>query len=85
MRTGEKLFKFLASLMLQGFYGTVIIRFESGKATHVETETRRMWQYGDLPEQIEEAGALACFVSELEPTRNLLKPRPSSACITRNG
>ncbi len=35
--------------MLQRFYGTVTIRFDSGKATHVETETRRMWQYEDLP------------------------------------
>ncbi len=50
MRRGEKLFKFLASLMLRRFYGTVTIRFESGKVTHVETETGRTWQYKDLPE-----------------------------------
>ncbi len=49
MPRGEKLFRFLADLMLQGFYGTVIIRFESGKVTHVQMETRRMWQYKDLP------------------------------------
>ena len=54
MKTGEKLFKFLASLMLRGFYGTVTIRFESGKVTHVETETRRAWQYKDLPDAREE-------------------------------
>jgi hypothetical protein len=24
---------------------------ESGKVTHVETETRRMWQYKDLPDE----------------------------------
>ena len=50
MRAGEKLFKSLAGLMLDKFYGTVTIKFESGKVTHVETETRRMWQYKDLPE-----------------------------------
>ena len=49
MPKGEKLFKFLASLILRKFYGTVIIRFEAGKVTHVETETRRMWEYEDLP------------------------------------
>ena len=47
----EKLFRFLAGLMLQRFYGTVTIRFQAGKVTHVETETRRTWQYGDLPER----------------------------------
>ena len=50
MKTGEKLFHFLARLILDKFYGSVTIRFESGKVTHVETETRRMWQYKDLPE-----------------------------------
>ena len=49
MKKGEKLFRFLASLILREFYGTVTIRFESGKITHVETETRRMWRYRDLP------------------------------------
>lgn len=51
MKTGEKLFSFLATLILDKFYGTVIIRFEKGKVTHVETETRRMWQYKDLPDK----------------------------------
>ena len=51
MPRGEKLFRFLASLILRKFYGTVTIRFEAGKATHVEMETRRSWQYGDLPEE----------------------------------
>lgn len=50
MPRGEKLLKFLAKLMLVGFYGTVTIRFQSGKVTHVETHTRRMWEYKDLPE-----------------------------------
>ena len=49
MKTGEKLFHFLARLILEKFYGSVTIRFESGKVTHVETETRRAWQYKDLP------------------------------------
>ena len=50
MKTGEKLFHFLARLILDKFYGTVTIRFEHGKVTHVETETKRMWRYKDLPE-----------------------------------
>ncbi len=48
---GQKLFRFLASLMLRRFYGTVTIRFEGGKVTHVEMETRRVWQYKDLSDQ----------------------------------
>jgi len=46
---GEKLFRFLASLMMRDFYGSVTIRFEGGKVTHVETATRRMWVYQELP------------------------------------
>jgi len=49
MKKGEKLFRFLASLILCEFYGTVTIKFENGKVTHVETETRRKWQYDELP------------------------------------
>ena len=49
MKTGEKLFHFLAGLILDRFYGTVTIRFESGKVAHVETETRHHWEYKDLP------------------------------------
>ena len=41
----------LAGLMLQGFYGSVTIRFESGKVTHVDVETRRRWEYRELPER----------------------------------
>ena len=52
MKTGEKLFHFLAKLVLEKFYGSVTIRFEHGKVTHVETETKRMWQYKDLPHQM---------------------------------
>ena len=53
MKTGEKLFHFLARLILEKFYGSVTIKFEAGKVTHVETETRRTWKYQDLPEQAE--------------------------------
>lgn len=49
MKAGEKLFHFLARLILEKFYGSVTIRFESGKVTHVETETRRTWEYRNLP------------------------------------
>ena len=49
MKAGEKLFHFLARLILDKFYGSVTIRFEHGKVTHIETETRRVWQYKDLP------------------------------------
>ena len=55
MPRGERLFKFLAGLIVRKFYGTVIIRFESGRVTHVETESRRMWRYGDLPEEMKSA------------------------------
>ena len=48
-RAGETPFRVLSSSVLQRSYGTVIIRSEGGKVTHVETETRRMWQYKDLP------------------------------------
>ncbi len=53
MKKGEKLFRFLASLILREFYGTVTIRFEAGKVTHVEAETRRMWRYRDLPDEMD--------------------------------
>ena len=36
--------------MLDDFYGVVIIWMEAGKVTHVETETRWMWEYKDLPQ-----------------------------------
>jgi len=52
VKTGEKLFHFLARLILDKFYGSVAIKFEAGKVTHVEMETRRMWQYKDLPDPV---------------------------------
>jgi len=51
MPGGEKLFRFLARLMLRGFCGTVTMRFEAGKATYIETETRQTWRYQDLPSE----------------------------------
>ena len=51
MPRGEKLFRFVGSFMLDKFYGAVTIRFEAGKVTHVETESRRMWRYKDLPQE----------------------------------
>jgi hypothetical protein len=50
MPKGENLFSSLAELILQGFYGTIIIRFEAGRAAHIETEIPRTWHYRDLPE-----------------------------------
>ncbi len=40
---GERLFRFLGSLVLHKLCGTAIIRFDGGKVTHVETETLQEW------------------------------------------
>ena len=50
MKKGEKLFRFLASLILREFYGSVTIRFERGNATHVDLKMQRTWEYAELPE-----------------------------------
>ena len=55
MPRGEELLRFLGSLMVRDFYGTVTIRFEAGMVTHVETQTRRTCEYGDLPDSASEA------------------------------
>lgn len=52
MPTAEKLCRFLANSVLGKFYGTVTIRFEAGKVTNVETETRPMWRYRDLTDEM---------------------------------
>ena len=57
MPTGDKLFRFLARLMLDRFYGTVTIRLETGKVTHVTTETKRTWEYRNLPAPTAETDA----------------------------
>jgi hypothetical protein len=49
MPRGEKLFTFLARLMVDRFYGSVTIKFEAGKVTHVTSESTRTWKYRDLP------------------------------------
>lgn len=56
MPRGEKLFRVLASPMLHDFYGTLTIRFQSGKGTHVQTEIRRTWLSQDLPEETDQEG-----------------------------
>lgn len=47
----DKLIKFLLNLYSEKFYGCVIIKFENGKATHVEMNSTQKWQYKDLPEK----------------------------------
>lgn len=50
----ERLARFLARFFVERFFGTVTIKFENGKVTHVEVITRQTWQYKDLPvEEIE--------------------------------
>ena len=48
------MFRFLAAVMVDRFYGSFTIKFQAGKVTHVEAETRRVWQYNDLHEQMSE-------------------------------
>ena len=45
----ERLFEFLKNIFAEKFYGTITIKFERGKVTHVEMETRRAWAFKDLP------------------------------------
>lgn len=46
----DKLIKFLLKLYSDKFYGSVIIKFENGKATHIETTTVHKWEYKNLPD-----------------------------------
>jgi hypothetical protein len=55
MSEGEKLLAFLGGLILHAFYGKVTMRLERGKVTHIETQTRRMWRYKDLPDEVRAA------------------------------
>lgn len=55
MPRGERLFRSVARLVLDRFYGNVTIRFEAGKVTRVTTETQRTWEYHDLPEPVPES------------------------------
>jgi len=45
----EKLIRFLQKLFSEKFYGTITIKFENGKATHIEKTSSRKWEYKDLP------------------------------------
>ncbi len=45
----DKLIKFLLKLYSEKFYGCVIIKFENGKATHIEMTSSRRWEYKELP------------------------------------
>ena len=56
MRTGGKPSKLPAALILDKFCATVTIRIESRKVMHVETETRRTWQYQALPDETDQDG-----------------------------
>ena len=51
MKTGEKLFRFLEALMVERFHGIVTVKFQNGKATHVDVETRRSYEYRELPDR----------------------------------
>ena len=53
LRKGGMLLRFLMSVMPRRFHGMVTIPSEGGKATGVETGTRQMWRYQDLPEGME--------------------------------
>jgi len=46
----EKLIRFLQKLFADKFYGTITIKFENGKATHIEMTSSRKWEYKELPE-----------------------------------
>jgi hypothetical protein len=73
MPRGEKLFRFLAGLMLQRFYGTVTIRFETGKVTHVTAETTRTWDTGIFVE--------SCCRRAAEPVTISDGPRPAAFLV----
>jgi hypothetical protein len=45
----ERLVSFLRRLFQERFFGTVVIKVEHGKVTHVEVSTRRSYEYKDLP------------------------------------
>jgi len=54
---GDRLFRYLADLIINKFFGTVTVRFEAGKVTHVEAATRRIYEYGQLPDATEDRQA----------------------------
>jgi len=44
----ERLFEFLKKFFAEKFYGTISIKFECGKVTHVEIQSKRVLSYQDL-------------------------------------
>jgi len=44
----ERLFSFLRRFFGRSFFGTITLRFESGKVTHVDVETKRSYRYRDI-------------------------------------
>ena len=51
----EKLFRFLRRFFSREFFGTITMRFESGKVTHVDVETKRSYRYRDILEEDKDA------------------------------
>jgi len=47
----EKLFGFLQRFFGRDFFGTITLRFESGKVTHVDVETKRSYRFRDIPRE----------------------------------
>lgn len=45
----QKLIRFLQRLVAEKFYGTITIKFENGKATHIEMASMRKWEYKEFP------------------------------------
>ena len=46
----NKLFGFLRQFFQGRFFGTITIRFESGKVSHVTVETKQLLEYKELGE-----------------------------------
>ena len=50
-----KLFRFLQRFFGRDFFGTTTLRFEGGKVTHVDVETKRSYRFKDIPQQKDDA------------------------------
>lgn len=46
----EKLIRFIQKMFTEKFYGCDTIKFENGKATHIEMMSSRKRDYKDLPQ-----------------------------------
>ena len=49
LRAGAQKIGHVGNVSFNKFYGTVTIKFEHGKVTHVEMNTRRSYKFKDLP------------------------------------